>query len=131
VVGSQGLTDTRALRWIIEDTCQATIDDANAPLPSDAETTLLDVASTEPERLARAARRGRVEREVVAAADGMDILVLARGDDRERLTADLARHHARAGNDPAATLRGASASLPAAQLTPWTSNLGPATAPTG
>ena len=31
------------------------------------------------------ARRGRVEREVVAAAVGMDILVLARDGDRERL----------------------------------------------
>jgi nucleotide-binding universal stress UspA family protein len=118
----------RALVWIIEDTWQATIDDANALLPSDAEITLLHVASTEPETLARAARRGllgrhpppppeplreiaeqaatellaaaqtrlgrpatpqarrgRVEREVVTAADGMDILVLARDGDRERL----------------------------------------------
>ena len=31
------------------------------------------------------ARRGRVEREVVAAADGMDIFVVARDGDRERL----------------------------------------------
>ena len=29
------------------------------------------------------ARRGRVESEVIAAADGMDLLVLARGGDRE------------------------------------------------
>jgi nucleotide-binding universal stress UspA family protein len=120
----------RAVVWIIEDTWQATIDDANALLPSDAEITLLHVASTEPETLARAARRGllgrhppplaapeplreiseqaanellaaaqtrlgrpatlqarrgRVEREVVAAAEGTDILVLARDGDRERL----------------------------------------------
>jgi nucleotide-binding universal stress UspA family protein len=33
----------------------------------------------------REARRGRVEREVVAAAEGMDVLVLARDGDRERL----------------------------------------------
>jgi nucleotide-binding universal stress UspA family protein len=118
----------RALVWIIEDTWQATIDDAAQFLPGDAEITLLHVASTEPETVARAARRGllgrhpppaaqelqtisehaahelltdaqtrlgrpatlqsrrgRVEREVVSAADGMDILVLARDGDRERL----------------------------------------------
>jgi nucleotide-binding universal stress UspA family protein len=33
----------------------------------------------------RQARRGRVEREVVAAAEGMDVLVLARDGDRQRL----------------------------------------------
>jgi nucleotide-binding universal stress UspA family protein len=120
----------RALVWIIEDTWQATIDDATAFLPSDAEITLLHVASTEPETIAREARRGllgrhppppptpqklrtiseqaaqelltdaqarvgrpatllarrgRVEREVVAAAERMDVLVLARDGDRERL----------------------------------------------
>jgi nucleotide-binding universal stress UspA family protein len=120
----------RALVWIIEDTWQATIDDAKALLPSDAEITLLHVASTEPEAAARAARRGllgrhpppppasldlqtlseqaakdllseaqqrlgrastiqsrrgRVEREVVAAAERVDVLVLARDGDRERL----------------------------------------------
>ena len=117
----------RALVWIIEDTWQATIDDAKALLPSDAEITLLHVASTEPETIARAARRGllgrhpppprralgrspnrppgaarrsaerlgrpatlesrrgRVEREVVAAAERAGMLVLARDGDRERL----------------------------------------------
>ena len=120
----------RALVWIIEDTWQATIDDASRWLPADAEITLLHVASTEPETVARAARRGllgrhpprdaqpqslpaiseqaanellteahtrlgrpatlqarrgRVEREVVSAAEGMDILVVARDGDRERL----------------------------------------------
>jgi nucleotide-binding universal stress UspA family protein len=120
----------RALVWIIEDTWQATIDDAAAMLPGDAEITLLHVAGTEPETVAHAARRGllgrhpppppapqrlqaiseqaagelltdararlgrpatlqarrgRVEREVVAAAEGSDILILARDGDRERL----------------------------------------------
>lgn len=120
----------RALVWIIEDTWQATIDDAKAFLPSDAEITLLHVAGTEPETVAREARRGllgrhphplsapqelrtiseqaahqllteaharlgrpatlqarrgRVEREVIAAAEGIDILILARDGDRERL----------------------------------------------
>jgi nucleotide-binding universal stress UspA family protein len=119
----------RALVWIIEDTWQPTIDDARALLPSDAEITLLHVASTEPETVARGARRGllgrhppppdapeletisqqaarelldealqrlgraatvesrrgRVEREVVAAAEQADLLVLARDGDRERL----------------------------------------------
>jgi nucleotide-binding universal stress UspA family protein len=120
----------RALIWIVEDTWQATIDEATQFLPGDAEITLLHVASTEPETVARAARRGllgrqpppppapqelqavseqaahellsdaqtrlgrpatllarrgRVEREVVAAADGIDILILARNGDRDRL----------------------------------------------
>ncbi len=120
----------RALVWIIEDTWQATIDDAAQFLPGDAEITLLHVASTEPETVAFAARRGllgrhppaptapqeletiseqaahellteaqarlgrpttlqsrrgRIEREVVAAAERMDILVVARDGDRERL----------------------------------------------
>jgi nucleotide-binding universal stress UspA family protein len=120
----------RALVWIIEDTWQATVAEAAAFLPRDAEVTLLHVASTEPEAVARAARRGllgrhqlpaaapeplraiseqaaselladaetrlgrpatlqarrgRVEREVVAAAEPMDILVLARDGDRQRL----------------------------------------------
>jgi nucleotide-binding universal stress UspA family protein len=117
----------RALVWIIEDTWQATIDDAKALLPNDAEITLLHVANTEPETIARAARhgllgrhppappelrtisdhaahellteaqsrlgrpatlesrRGRVEREVVAAAERADVLVLARDGDRDRL----------------------------------------------
>ena len=120
----------RALVWIIEDTWQATIDEATQFLPGDAEITLLHVASTEPETVTRAARRGllgrhppppratqelqaisgqaanelltdaqarlgrpvtlearrgRVEREVVAAADGIDILLLARDGDRDRL----------------------------------------------
>lgn len=120
----------QALVWIIEDTWAATVAEAAAFLPSDAEITLLHVASTAPETVARAtrggllgrhppppatpeplreiseraaaellaeaqtrlgrpatlqARRGRVEREVVAAAEGMDVLVLARDGDRERL----------------------------------------------
>ncbi len=120
----------RALVWIIEDTWQATVDEAATFLASDAEITLLHVASTEPETVAGAARRGllgrhppphaapeqlseisehaahelladagtrlgrpatlearrgRVEHEVVAAAELMDILVLARDGDRQRL----------------------------------------------
>jgi nucleotide-binding universal stress UspA family protein len=120
----------RALVWIIEDTWQATVTEAAAFLPREAEITLLHVASTEPETLARAARRGllgrhqpptaaqepfraiseraaselladaqtrlgrpatlrarrgRVAQEVVAAAELMDILVLARDGDRRRL----------------------------------------------
>ncbi len=120
----------RALVWIIEDTWEATIAEAADFLPSDADITLLHVASTKPETVARAARRGllgrhpppsatpeplqaiseqaaqellteaktrlgrpamlearrgRVEREVVATAERMDILVLARDGDRERL----------------------------------------------
>jgi nucleotide-binding universal stress UspA family protein len=120
----------RALVWIIEDTWQATVTDAAACLPTDAEITLLHVASTDAETVAcasrrgllgrhqpphaapaalreiseqaadellveaqtrlgrparREARRGRVEHEVVAAAESFDILVLARDGDRQRL----------------------------------------------
>lgn len=120
----------RALVWIIEDTWEATVAEAAAFLPSDADVTLLHVASTEAETVAGAARhgllgrqsrphgapeplraiseqaaqqllaeaqtrlgrpttlearRGRVEDEVVAAAEPMDILVLARDGDHERL----------------------------------------------
>jgi nucleotide-binding universal stress UspA family protein len=52
----------RALVWIIEDTWQATIVEAAGLLPSDADITLLHVASTEPETVARAARRGLLGR---------------------------------------------------------------------
>ncbi len=48
----------RALVWIIDDTWQATIDDAQALLPGDAEITLLHVASTEPEAVARGGAPG-------------------------------------------------------------------------
>jgi nucleotide-binding universal stress UspA family protein len=120
----------RALVWIVEDTWEATVGEAATFLPDDAEVTLLHVASTEPEAVARGARRGllgrprpphgapeplraiseqaatelladaqarfarpaklearrgRVEREVVAAAEPMDLLVLARDGDHERL----------------------------------------------
>jgi nucleotide-binding universal stress UspA family protein len=120
----------RALVWIIDDTWEATVAQAAASLPSDADVTLLHVASTEAETVAGAARRGllgrhpsphaapepmratseqaaqqllaeaqtrlgrpatlearrgRVEHEVVAAADDVDILVLARDGDRKRL----------------------------------------------
>ena len=119
----------RALVWIVEDTWEATVAEAAAFLPADAEITLLHVAPTDVETLAAGARhgllgrprhpppphppaplraiseeaaaallaeagarlgreattlslRGRVEHEVVAAAEGMDLLVLARDGDR-------------------------------------------------
>jgi nucleotide-binding universal stress UspA family protein len=122
----------RALVWIVEDTWEATVAEAAAYLPAEAEVTLLHVAPGDVETLAEGARhgllgrrhppppgrpphalraisdeaaqallaeararlgreaatdrrRGRVEREVVAAADGMDVLVLARDGDRSRL----------------------------------------------
>ena len=118
----------RALIWIVEDTWEATIAEAAAYLPPDAGVTILHVADSEPEGIARAARhgllgrhpppprralhaiseqaarqllddartrlgraaelcarRGRIEREVVAAAEAADILVLARDGDREHL----------------------------------------------
>ncbi|MGD0198006.1 MAG: universal stress protein [Solirubrobacteraceae bacterium] len=120
----------RALVWIIEDTWQATVAQAAEYLPAQAEVTLLHVADTQTEGVARVARhgllgrdppdrgregelraiseqaakellddarnafgrpvecearRGRVEREVVAAAEDMDILILARDGDRAQL----------------------------------------------
>jgi nucleotide-binding universal stress UspA family protein len=124
----------RALVWIVEDTWEATVDEAAAYLPADADVTLLHVAPIDVETLAAGARqgllgrprhrpphgppppaplraisdeaaaellaeaaarfgrdartdsrRGRVEREVVAAAEGADLLVLARDGDHSRL----------------------------------------------
>jgi len=121
----------RALVWIVEDTWQATVAEAAAYLPVDADITLLHVSGTQAEGVARAARhallgrphpdpdgdaqplraiseqaaeellaeaqarlgrparretrRGRLEREVVAAAEGMDVLVLARDGDHAHL----------------------------------------------
>jgi nucleotide-binding universal stress UspA family protein len=122
----------RALVWIVEDTWEATVVEAAAFLPADAEVTLLHVAPEDVEDLAEGSRhgllgrrrhppppgpdaplraisdeaaeqllaearerfggdpraerrRGRVEREVVAAAEGMDILILARDGDHARL----------------------------------------------
>jgi nucleotide-binding universal stress UspA family protein len=120
----------RALVWIVDDTWEATVDEAAAFLPADAQITLLHVAPGDVESVAHGARhgllgrprhhgpppphplraiseeaaaallaaarqrlgreatteslRGRVEREVVAAAEGMDVLVLARDGDRKR-----------------------------------------------
>jgi nucleotide-binding universal stress UspA family protein len=122
----------RALVWIVEDTWEATVAEAAAFLPADAEVTLLYVAPGDVETLAEGSRhgllgrrrhpgppgppeplraisdeaaetllaearerlgrdarterrRGRVGHEVAAAADGMDLLVLARDGDHARL----------------------------------------------
>ena len=119
----------RALVWIVEDTWEATVDEAADLLPAGADVTLLHVAPATSRQLAggratgssagaarrppaeplraiseggrRAAgrgrrdrlgrdartsrRRGRVEPEVVAAAEDCDLLVLARDGDHERL----------------------------------------------
>ena len=120
----------RALVWIVEDTWEATVAEAAAFLPGDAEVTLLHVVPGDVETLAEGSRhgllgrragppapperlraisdeaaeallvearerlgrdarterrRGRVGHEVAAAADGMDLLVLARDGDRSRL----------------------------------------------
>jgi nucleotide-binding universal stress UspA family protein len=122
----------RALVWIVDDTWEATVDEADAFLPADADVTLLHVAPADVESVAEGARhgllgrprprhhgppppkplraiseeaaaallaaarerlgrdattvslRGRVEREVVEAADQADVLVLARDGDHTR-----------------------------------------------
>jgi len=121
----------RVLVWLVEDTWQATIDEADAAIPPDSEVTLLYVVATDAEtvvhgaragllgrrpgpppphearlstisedaaqellaearlRLGRGAetrvRRGLVEREVLAAAEGADLLVMARDGDHRHL----------------------------------------------
>src|SRR6185503_11601831 len=61
----------RALVWIVEDTWEATVDEAAAFLPRDAEVTLLHVAGEDAEALAAGVRGG--------------LLVLARDGDHSRL----------------------------------------------
>jgi len=116
----------RALVWLVQETWQATVEQASALLPGDAEVTLLYVVDVEAQEVARGARaallgrrpppgpetervleqsarelleaaagligrsrslvrRGRPEREVVAAAAGFDLVCLARDGDRRRL----------------------------------------------
>ena len=52
----------RALVWIVEDTWGATVDEAGALVPSEAEVTLLLVAESEAEHVAEGARRGLLGR---------------------------------------------------------------------
>src|SRR5579859_4470087 len=130
----------RVLVWLVEDTWEATLAEAAALIPSDAEITLLHVAAGEAEevvqglragllgrhpppheeraavwtisdeaaeelladaqrRLGRPARllrrRGRVEREVIAAAAENDLLVMARDGDRNRPGPHSLGRHAR------------------------------------
>ncbi len=60
--------------------------DAVARMGADAETALLDAAAGRIGRkVQRQHRHGRIEREVVAGADGADLLVVARDGDRRRL----------------------------------------------
>src|SRR6266545_892375 len=88
------VSEMRVLIWIVEDTWKATVAAAAAFLPADAEVTLLYVTDSEAEIVTRGARhallgrqaasegrRGHVKREVVAAAEEMDLLVLARDGD--------------------------------------------------
>ncbi len=117
----------RAVIWLVEDTWEATLAEADTFVPAGAEITLLYVVATDAETVMHGARagllgrrpappprheapaskiseeaarglleqararwhrparieirRGRVEREVVAAADGADLLVMARDGD--------------------------------------------------
>jgi hypothetical protein len=52
----------RALVWIVEDTWEATVDEAAAFLPAGSEVTLLHVAPTDVETLAAGARQGLLGR---------------------------------------------------------------------
>jgi nucleotide-binding universal stress UspA family protein len=62
MVLAEGLSHMRALVWIVEDTWQATVAQAAAYLPVDAEITLLHVADSDPEAVARMARRSLLGR---------------------------------------------------------------------
>jgi nucleotide-binding universal stress UspA family protein len=73
-----GLLGRRQPPQGVPEPLQAISEEAAIELLADAEARLGRPAQRE-------ARRGRVEREVVAAAERMDILVLARDGDRERL----------------------------------------------
>jgi nucleotide-binding universal stress UspA family protein len=128
----------RALVWITESSWQSCVDQARELVPGGAEVTLLHVAASEVEHLARhpgperlgrhrppppgpavreiadseaqallkaarerfgrdvetVSRRGRIEREVLEAADGFDLLVLAR-DGRLRREPKSIGHYAR------------------------------------
>jgi nucleotide-binding universal stress UspA family protein len=59
------------------------------PLPAITDAAAEDLLAEAAGRLGRPAkleaRRGRIEREVLAAADGMDLLILARGGERDQL----------------------------------------------
>jgi nucleotide-binding universal stress UspA family protein len=128
----------RALVWITESSWQSCVDQARELVPAGAAITLLHVAASDVERLARhpgperlgrhrppppgppvreiadneaqallhaarerlgrdaetVARRGRIEREVLEAADGFDLLVLAR-DGKPRREPKSIGHYAR------------------------------------
>src|SRR5579859_2636068 len=131
----------RVLIWLVEDTWEATLAETASLIPSDAQITLLHVATEEAEevvqglragllgrhppppheergavrtisdeaaealladaqrRLSRPARllrrRGRAEREVIAAAAENDLLVMARDGDRNRPGPHSLGRHAR------------------------------------
>jgi len=92
--------------WIVEGTWPACVDAARAHAPGDADIVLLHVTASEVSGIARGAsagqlladaagrlgrpctriqRTGRIEREVVAAAEDADLLVLARDGDHTHL----------------------------------------------
>jgi nucleotide-binding universal stress UspA family protein len=102
----------KILIWVNEQTWQAAVDAARELAPEPATITLLHVTAQEPPDVAQAAylgllgrgrsgqelraqrlrlpcgrisRTGRTEREVVAAAAGADLLIMARDGDRSRL----------------------------------------------
>ena len=87
----------RVLVWVVEGTWKAAVAAAREFAPGDADITLLHVVPAEAQAVARDARhallgrnatldarRGRVEQEVVAAGQKMDLLVLARDCDPRR-----------------------------------------------
>src|SRR5215469_13640496 len=79
------------ITWIVEGTWPACVDAARRIAPADADIVLLHVTGDEAAagRLGRPCttdeRHGRAEREVVAAAEGAGLLILARDGDDTRL----------------------------------------------
>ncbi len=85
----------RALVWIVEDTWEATVDEAAGFLPADAQITLLHVADSDVESLAAGAREGLLGRPRHHRPPG-ELLSTLSEDAAEELLADA---RARLGRD--------------------------------
>jgi hypothetical protein len=115
----------RALVWIIEDTWEVTVAEAAQFLPGDADITLLHVASTEPETVARAARRGLLGRHPPPPPDPEPLRGISEHAANKLLAEAQTRLGRPATSRPAAGVSNARSWPPP---TAWTSLSSPATA---